>query len=272
MKFGICNEIFKNWPWEKIVSYISSIGYNGVEIAPFTFAPTVKQISYDERKKIKAAAKKNNLEIIGLHWLLLSPPGLSITSKDKLIREETIRYLKELIIFCADLEGKIMVFGSPKQRNVSPTSSREEAWNYAKECFMEILPLAGEKGVIIALEPLSRKETNLINTLEEALKMIEEINDENFKLTLDVKAMCDEQKTIPEIISSSRGYLVHFHANDINLLGPGFGEIDYLPIKKALQEINYSGYLSVEVFDFTTYSSEIIAERSIRYLEEIFKT
>jgi sugar phosphate isomerase/epimerase len=271
IKFGICSELFKNWPWEKVVNYISSIGYDGVEIAPFTFATSVTQVSYSERRKIREAAKKNNLGIIGLHWLLLSPPGLSITSSDKVIREETTNYLKELINFCADLEGRIMVFGSPKQRSIPPGVPYEEAWRRAKECFLEILPLAKQRDVIIALEPLSRKETNFINTLEEALRMINEIKDENFRLTLDVKAMCDEGKTISEIISSSKGYLAHFHANDVNLLGPGFGKIDYLPIREALEGIGYVGWVSVEIFDFSSYSSETIAERSLNYLREVFK-
>ena len=269
MKFGICNEIFKGWSWEKIVKAVSSYGYNGIEIAPFTFAESVKDISEEKRKEIRNIALQNNIEIIGLHWLLASPPGMSLSSVQKEVRENTISYLKELINFCADLGGKIMVFGSPKQREIQASSNYKDTYNYLKEGFLKILSLAAQRDVIIALEPLARAETNFINTAGEALSMVKEINHPNFRLNLDVKAMSDEKKPISEIIESAKGYLVHFHANDPNLLGPGSGKVDYKPIRKALQNIRYDGYISVEVFDFKP-GPEKIAQNSLRYLKEIF--
>ncbi len=270
MKFGICNEMFKDWEWKEIVDYVAKLGYDGIEIAPFTFAEDVKEISAIKRAEILSAAKQNNLEIIGLHWLLASPKGLSISSPDKDIREKTIEYLKDLINFCADLNGKLMIFGSPKQRDIFPSSTDEETYNYVRDGFLKILPLAKDKNVTIALEPLTKKETNFITTAEDALKMIKEINHPNFKLHLDVKAMSREEKSIPEIIASAKDYLVHFHANDPNLLGPGFGEVDYRPIREALKKIDYNKYLSVEVFDFSP-GPKVIAEKSIAYLKKIFK-
>lgn len=269
MKFGICNEMFKDWEWKKIVDYVAKVGYEGVEIAPFTLTEDVKEVSAAKRKEILSLAKKNNLEIIGLHWLLASPKGLSISSPDEKVREKTIHYLKDLINFCGDLEGELMIFGSPKQRDISPSSTKEDTYNYVRDGFLEILPLATERKVMVALEPLTKKETNFINTAEEAIKMIEEINHPHFRLHLDVKAMTGEEKSIPEIIESAKDYLVHFHANDPNLLGPGFGKVDYQPIKEALEKVGYNKYLSVEVFDFSP-GPEVIAEKSIKYLKEIF--
>ena len=133
-----------------------------------------------------------------------------------------------------------MIFGSPKQRDIFPSSSYEETYNYVRDGFLKILPLAKEKNVTIALEPLTKKETNFITTAEDTLRMIKEINQPNFKLHLDVKAMSGEEKPIPKIIESAKDYLVHFHANDSNLLGPGFGKVDYKPIKDALKKIDYN--------------------------------
>ena len=84
-----------------------------------------------------------------------------------------------------------------------------------------------------------------------------------------MKAMSDEEKSIPEIIAAGREHLVHFHANDPNLRGPGFGKVQYEPIRTALEEIGYNGYVSVEVFDFSP-NAEVIAEKSIKYLKGIF--
>jgi len=270
MKFGICNEIFRGWRWNKITKFVSSLGYNGIEIAPFTFAESVTEIKSAKRKEIKITAAYDNLEIVGIHWLLTSPRGLSITCKDKSIRKKTVNYLKALVDFCHDLGGKIMVFGSPKQRNIPKGTNWKTAFDFAKDCFFELLPAAEKAGVIIVLEPLGRKETNFINTADEALKIIKEINHPNFQLHLDVKAMSDEKKEIPEIIESAKGFLSHFHANDPNLSGPGFGKVDYKPIRRALEKIGYDRYISVEVFDFTA-GEKIIAQKSLGYLKKIFE-
>ena len=269
MKFGICNEIFKGWSFEKTAGFVSSLGYRGIEIAPFTFADSAEDISASQRKRIRRLAKENNLEIIGLHWLLAFPEGLSLSSPEEQIRKKTTRYLEELINLCADLEGKLMVFGSPKQRSIFPSSTYEDTWNYLKEAFLKVLPLAKERKVVIALEPLAGSETNFINTADEAIKMIKEVNHPNFQLNLDVKAMSDEEKSMAEIILSAGDYLFHFHANDPNLLGPGFGQVDYQPIKEALEKIKYNNYISVEVFDFSP-GAEAIAEKSLNYLKKIF--
>lgn len=269
MKYGICNEIFKGWRWEKTVGYIAGLGYDGVEIAPFTFANSVNKLTAGTRRKIRKIPEKAGLEIIGLHWLLTSPPGLSISSPDRNLREKTARYIIKLVDFCADIGGKIMVFGSPKQRSIEPPVKYSDVYNYAIDTFSVVVSQAERQGIIICLEPLPRNETNFINTAEEALGLIRDIKSPNFQLHLDVKAMSDEQKPIPAIIKSARKHLVHMHANDPNLLGPGFGDVDYKPIKKALAEIEYKRYLSVEVF-LTGPGPEIIARKSMEYLKSIF--
>ncbi len=271
IKLGICNEAFKEenkfWPLRRVMEYVSRIGYQGIEIAPFTLAPSVEEISFLERRKFCSLAKSYNLEVIGLHWLLASPPGLSISSVDKKVRHRTASYLRSLIDFCSDIGGKILVFGSPKQRSIEKNSSYEETRKRAKEVFMNSLNKAEERGVIICLEPLARRETDFINTAEQAVSLIKEINHPNFKLHLDVKAMSDEERGIPEIIKKNKDYLFHFHANDANGLGPGFGRIDFEPIIKVLKEIKYSGFISVEVFDISP-GQKRIAEESLAYLKK----
>jgi len=271
VKFGICNEIFKGWEWARVAGYVSSLGYSGIELAPFVFAGSVEQVSAGERKEIADIAGANGLEITGLHWLLASPKGLSLSSPDRSIRERSTEYLKALARFCGDVGGKVMVFGSPKARDIPPSSGFGETYERVKDCFFSILPVLKERGVILALEPLTQKETNFINSAKEAIRMIEEIGHPNFKLNLDVKAMSAENRPIPEVLGGSGRHLVHVHVNDPSLLGPGSGEVDYAPIREALQKIGYEGYLSVEVFDFSP-GPESIASTSIEYLKKIFDT
>jgi len=271
IKLGICNETFREedkfWPLRKVMEYISRVGYQAIEIAPFTLACSVEDISPAKREEIRLLSQDYGLEIIGLHWLLASPSGLSISSVDKKVRDRTASYLRSLIVFCSDIGGKVLVFGSPKQRSIERNSSYEETRKRAREVFMSSLNKAEERGVIICLEPLARRETDFINTAEQAVSLVEELNHPNFKLHLDVKAMSDEERGIPEIIKENKKYLFHFHVNDANGLGPGFGRIDFEPIIKVLKEIKYSGFISVEVFDISP-GQKRIAEESFAYLKK----
>ncbi len=270
MKYAICNEIFRDWEWEDIVDYVSSIGYDGIELAPFTVARDFGDITGDKTEALREKACSKGLEIIGLHWLLVAPEGLSLSSPDVKTRRKTAGYLKSLILFCSNMGGRLMVLGSPKQRNIHPGSTYRETYGYVKDIMNEVLPLAEDKGVHILIEPLGREVTNFITTAREAVQFIEDINHPNLRLNLDVKAMCSEDRPISEIIESSKGYLEHFHANDPNGGGPGSGKLDYARIKHSLEKLEYSGYVSVEVFDLSM-GAEQISENSIRYLRGIFE-
>ncbi|MEM2936344.1 MAG: sugar phosphate isomerase/epimerase family protein, partial [Candidatus Bathyarchaeia archaeon] len=164
---------------------------------------------------------------------------------------------------------RFLVFGSPQQRNVMEGVSKGQAWNFAKEIFSECSRFAEDYGAVICVEPLARHLTNFINTAEEALRLIEEISNPNLRLALDVFSMADEEKPMDEVIRSGKDHLAHFHANDDNKLGPGFGGVDYKPIVRALKEINYRGFISVEVFDFTPGPEEI-ARKSLENLKKFW--
>jgi sugar phosphate isomerase/epimerase len=268
MKLAICNELFENWPWEKLCDFVRSVGYQGIEVAPFTLAERAEWITPQRRVELRESAESRGLEIIGLHWLLMKPPGLFITHPDAGIRRKTARYFVELVGLCADLGGKVMVIGSPKQRNLLPGVKRGQAMGYAAEVFTPSLELAGKRGVTLAIEPLSTRETDFLMCASDAVELIERIDHPNFRLQLDVKAMSYEYKPIPQIIRESAKHLAHFHVNDPNLLGPGMGEIGYEPIIAALRAAGYDGWLSVEAFDMQ-YGAERIAKASMEYLQKV---
>jgi sugar phosphate isomerase/epimerase len=240
-----------------------------VEIAPFTLANSVTDISATERQAMREAAARNQIEIAGIHWVLVKPEGLYINHPDSALRERTAKYFRDLVDFCADLGGKVMVVGSPKQRNVLPGVSREQAWEWAAATFRDAVARAEQREVTICFEPLAPAETNFINTASEALQFIQQVPSPRFKLILDVKAMCSEAKPIPQIIRESWPHFAHFHANDRNLKGPGFGDVDFKPIAAALKTTGYQGFVSVEVFNFDE-GAEAIASRSLEYLQQAF--
>jgi len=270
MKFAICNEIYRDWPIDDVFAHTSKLGYDAVEIAPFTLANSVTEISPAERQRIRDSALKHKIQIAGLHWLLVKPEGLYINHPDPALRSRTARYFCDLVQFCADLGGRVMVAGSPKQRNVMPGVEVEQAAAWALDTFRDAVALAEKHGITICFEPLSPAETNFMNTAADAIAFVQRLNSPAFKIILDVKAMCSEGKPIPQIIRESWPHFAHFHANDKNLKGPGFGEVDFKPIAAALKEVGYKGLVSVEVFDFTE-GPEVIASKSLEYLKETFE-
>jgi sugar phosphate isomerase/epimerase len=270
MRFALCNEMFEGKPIAEICSIASRLGYNGIEIAPFTFAPSAENITKDLRKKIKQIVGDYGLEIVGLHWLFAGPEGLNITTKDENIWGRTKDYLSCLLDLCSDLDGKVLVLGSPKQRSLQPGQTYEEAQKRASDLLKSVLDKAGKLNLTICIEPLSPKETDFINTVAQAMEIVRQISHPNLKIHLDVKAMCSESVPVPEIIRSVRlEDIGHFHVNDPNLYGPGMGNLDYAPIAKAIHDIGWNKWLSVEVFQYDP-DPETIARKSIEYLRLYF--
>ena len=269
MQFGICNEIFKGWKLEDAMSFAAQAGYDAIEIAPFTLANYVTEIPPARRQEIRAQAARAGLVISGIHWVLVQAEGMYLNHPDDAIRARTARYFCDLVDFCADLGGRSIVLGSPKQRQIMDGVAPAQAWAWATDTFRDSVQQAERRGVTLCFEPLAPVETNFINTAAEAIRFTEQFTSPNFKIILDVKAMCSEAKPIPQIIRESWPHFAYFHANDKNLKGPGFGEVDFRPIAAALKEVGYDGVVSVEVFNFDE-GPEAIATRSLDYLKRVF--
>jgi sugar phosphate isomerase/epimerase len=269
MKFAICNEIFRDWKFEDAAVYAAKAGYDAIEIAPFTIAKSVTEIPAVERQRLRESAARAGIAICGIHWVLVQAEGMYLNHSDAAVRRRTAGYFCDLVDFCADVGGKVIVVGSPKQRNLLPGVTMEQAWDWAIETFRDSVKRAEDRGVTICIEPLSTAETDFITTAEAAVRFAEQFRSPHFQIILDVKAMCSETKPIPQIIRETWPRFAHFHANDRNLKGPGFGDVDFKPIAAALKEAGYQGYVSVEVFQFEE-GPEMIATRSIEYLQRAF--
>ena len=273
MKFALCNEMFGNRSFTDTFSTIRKLGYTGVEIAPFTLAPDnepfdVRHVSAQKLVETRAMAEDAGLEIIGLHWILAKTEGFYLTSPDPTVRRRTGEYLRSLVEVCAGLGGKLMVLGSPKQRNLLPDVSYEDAEAYAAEVLRSAIATCKQYDVTLALEPLGPAEGDFMLTAESGIRLAELVDSPYCKLHLDVKAMSSEAKPIADIIRDSRDWMVHIHANDPNLLGPGMGDVQFEPIFAALKEIHYDGWVSVEVFKYEPSPDEI-ARESIEYMRKI---
>ncbi len=266
IRFGICNELFEGWEFADVCRTVKSLGYDGLEIAPFTLAPQITDVSPARRRELRAMAEDAGLATIGLHWLLARTEGFYLTTPNEAIRRRTGDYLVALAEATRDLGGTLMVLGSPKQRDLLPGVSPEEADDYAVEVFSATMPAVGSFGVDLCLEPLAPSETNFLNTCDQAEALIARVGHPNFKLHMDVKAQSAETgRTVPELIAVHAARAGHFHAQDTNLQGPGMGDVDFGPIFEALVASGYDRWVSVEVFDYSPGAEET-ARQSIACL------
>lgn len=267
MRYAICNETFEGWDHPRICRFISELGYTGLEIAPFTLAGRITDVPADRLRELKQQADDHGVQILGLHWLLAKTTGLMLTSPDEAVRRATADYLVDLARACAGLGGDILVFGSPMQRRIPEGKTREQATEFAVDTFRRAAGAIGDLGVKLCVEPLSPPEADFLNTADEAIALVRRIDHPCFRLHLDVKAMSTESSPAPELIRRHAQDMYHFHANDPNRRGPGFGDTNFVPIFRALKDINYQGWVSVEVFDYSP-DPETIARESLRYMRE----
>ncbi|MDP6445822.1 MAG: sugar phosphate isomerase/epimerase family protein [Pirellulaceae bacterium] len=270
MKLGICNETFQDWPFEKAFAHAAELGYAGIEFAPFTIHKNAYEISAETRELVRRQIDDAGLETIGLHWLLAFTEGYYLTSPDADVRRKTTEYFCELARLCRDLGGGVMVLGSPQQRNLLPGVSHDQGLQYAADVLRGACEVFADCGVLLAVEPLSPNEGDFLLTADAGSQLVDLVDSPNCRLHLDVKAMSSEGTPIDEIIRAHADKLVHFHANDANMRGPGMGDIDFVPILKALQDVEYDGWVCVEVFDYDP-GVEALARESIEYLQRLLQ-
>jgi len=271
VKFSICNETYGDLPFDAMCERVAAVGYDGVEIAPFTLNEDPRLLTEREAQRYGNVVRSFGLDVVGLHWLLVKPSGFHLTTPDDNVRAATGAFGSHLARLCGAMGGKVMVWGSPKQRSLESSWAYADAAKRAAEVLHEICEEAVEHGVTLALEPLGRRETNFLTTAAETIALIQQVDHPACRLHLDVKAMSDEPTPIPEIINECRDFTAHFHANDPNLRGPGFGDVDFHPIARALLATGYDGYVSVEVFDYSP-DPDTIARESLRTLRDAFGT
>ena len=93
MKFALCNEMFENRPMAEVCSVARKLGYHGLEIAPFTLAPSADEVTAEQRKEVRKTIEDSGLETVGLHWLFAGPTGLHMTTTDNQVWGRTRDYL-----------------------------------------------------------------------------------------------------------------------------------------------------------------------------------
>jgi sugar phosphate isomerase/epimerase len=271
--FACCNELYEPRPVLDGFRAIRGTGYDAVEVAPYTLGDPVFPGALRMAPALRDASDGMGLRILGLHWLFARAEGLHVHHPDAAVRARTREHLVRLMDLCRVLGGEILVFGSPAARGLLPGESAAEAFARTRDFFQQVMPEAVAHDVFICFEPLARRSTSFVQTAAEAVALVRAVDHERFLLNLDTGALADEPRppaeTIRQVGALAPGAVRHVQVNDPNRLGPGMGDLDFRPIRDALAEIRYDGYLSVEAFDFSP-GADRIARESLRYLRTVW--
>ena len=267
-RYAICSEIFKDWSLQDACRLAQSLGYSGFEVAPFMWAESIDSLSPGERAEFRRTIEGEGLVCSGLHWLLLTPKGLHLTTEDSVLREKSWSYLGRLIDFCGDLGGPVMILGSPYQRNALDGQSVEEALSRLAEGLARLAPRAAEREVTLLMEAVSSQETNVVTTLEEAVSVVDTVGHPSVQTMFDFHNAADQGGDFLSLPERYFEKIRHVHVNEVVGRHPSTGEIDFARVLQLMRDRDYKGWFSLEVFDFEA-GPERIARESIDYLKSV---
>ena len=267
--YSICNEVFEKWDFTETCRMARKLGYAGIEISPFTLADNIDDIKPARRKELRDIIRSEGLRFVGLHWLLVTPKWLHVTTADKDVRERSWQYLGKLIEFCGELgQPAVMVFGSPKQRATGPGVNREQAIKYLAEGLAGAAPQAAARKITICLEALDHTQTDVVNTLAESVAIVKQVRHPAIQTMFDYHNVGDEKEPSEVLVRRYYPMIRHIHINEMDGRHPGTGKYDFVPVLKVLKEKKYTRWISLEVFDFKP-GAERIAREAIEYIRSI---
>jgi len=241
---------------ETNLAHIASLGYDGVELA-------IRDPKLIDLELLDGLAQKHGLHVpaigTGQAW---GEEGLSFTDPVTEVRLAAIERIKSHIPVAANF-GAVIIIGLLRGI-VKPGVEHAQAMDWLIKALRECSEAASLHNVRLALEPINRYETTLINNAAEGLDLIERVGADNFGLLLDTFHMNIEEANIEASVQACGERIFHFHVADSNRWYPGAGHLDFASILVALNAIGYQGWVSGEFIPKP--NAEIAAQESIAYL------
>ena len=245
IKFGVSTWLWTS-PFTTASAYnlfpkISEMGFDVVEIA-------VEDPSLINIKEVKQLLKQHNLkaDICGAFG-----PTRDFTHADESVHENCFSYIESCLDLCTEVDTRF--FGGPmysavgKARMVSPEQRKVE-WDLAVKNLRKVCSMAETRGLQIALEPLNRFESDLINTVDDLLRLIKDINHPAAAIMLDGFHMNIEEPDVEEAIIKAGDLLVHMQVSENYRGTPGTGQTRWDAYRSGLEKINYRGTVTIESF------------------------
>lgn len=278
MNYGICNEHFSDRSLSETVRILADMGYDGVEITPWTVVDSPLEADRKTLNAIQETVENAGLEVIGVPRVFAAGDSeYHIGHPEASVRERTARYLTSVVDLCAAIGGSVVIFGSPNQRTVPEGGDSTTVWRNAVETFSDerLLERLAATDVTLCMEPISPEYTNFVTTTAEAIEFAEDVGHPNVGVALDGFHLARESRPLIECIRDASQHLEHFHSDGDTGRGAARGTLEYGPIVAALEEIGYDGYLSLEIHEliFEGAASKLnpveTARSSIDYLRSV---
>ncbi len=241
------------------LAFVARLGYEGAELA----IRDPRQVDVESLDRFLRAFHLHVPAIgTGQAW---SEEGLSLTDPDPETRRAAVQRVMSHIPLAARWNAVIII--GLLRGVVKPGVRPDEARGWLVEALWECTRAAAPHGVRLALEPINRYETTLINTVDEGLALVEDVGASNFGLLLDTFHMNIEEPSIEESIRKAGRHIYHFHVADSNRWYPGAGHLDFPSILSTLAATGYSGYISGEFLPLP--DAETAAHRGLLYLRSL---
>jgi len=269
-RLAICNETFDGWKFRDACAGAVRFGYTGLEISPYTLAEDPSTLTPQRRKALKHIMASEGIEYVGLHNLMKAPAGLHLTTSDPGPRNKGWEFFARLVDLAADLgDDPLMIFGSSKQRDAKRVGTTvADAKKRLVEGLASIAPHVEQRGVKILIEPLAPHLCDVVNTLGEAVEIVDKVNSPAVRSMFDTHNAAAETEPHGDVIRKYLPYIQHVHINEMDGRHPGTGSYDFVPVLQALKDVKFQHWVSLEVFQFKP-SPEQVASDSERFLREM---
>jgi D-psicose/D-tagatose/L-ribulose 3-epimerase len=269
VKYAVCNELFGTLSLGEAAEIARRHGFHGLEIAPFTvfgdFSAGAIAAGVAEARRVFSGA---GVAFAGLHWLMVKPEGLRITSADPVLRRRSWDHLRRLVDAAAELGGGNLILGSPKQRSPEPGQTREQAIAVLSDELAAIAPYCAERKSPILLEALSSDQTNVVNRLAEAAAIVGRVGNPGVAGMFDFHNSSDETEPYDVLVDRHHAMIRHVHLNAMDGGHPKPGDRSYRPVFAVLRKRGYAGWVSLEIFSVPADPAPVLAE-TIDYLNDI---
>ena len=178
-------------------------------------------------------------------------PGRDVSDADRAVREAAVAYLHTCVDIAAEVGSPLVsgpMYATTGTTRMLSDEDRRAQWERAVESLQAVAAYAAGRGIGLAIEPLNRFETDLVNTTEQGVRLCRDIGADNVGLLLDTFHMNIEEKDIGAAIREAGAYVRHFHACENDRGTPGTGHVDWDGVFAALEDIGYGGHLVIESF------------------------
>ncbi len=269
LRYAICSETFAGVKIDEACRAARRTGYEGIEIEPAQLSADPAALTAGERASIRNAIGGSGVRYTGLHSLLRAPAGLHLTTPDPSVRGKSWEYFRRLIDLAADLgDEAVMVLGSSRQRMAVDGTTPADAVKRLTEGLASVAGAARARGVTILVEPLAPHLCNVVNTLAEAMEIVRAVASPAVETMFDTHNTAAEKEPPAALIRKYLPHIRHVHLNEMDGRRPGAGDYPFLEVLRALREVRFRHWVSVEVFDFKP-DGETVARQAREFLRDL---